>query len=73
MFPECKRTNVNQMRNLQKTGLKDLENQMEQAEFASCHLIKIETAIDSLFLKENDNMKVWKIATELKLQNAFYH
>ena len=32
---------------------------MEQAEFASCHLIDIEIAIDYLLLKEN-KMKLWK-------------
>ena len=53
--PECIRTNVNQMRNLQKAGLTDLEN---LAEFAFCHLINIEVAIDPLLLKENDKMKV---------------
>ena len=34
-FPECIRTKVNQRRNVQEAGLTDLENQMEQAEFAS--------------------------------------
>ena len=57
-FPECIRTHVNQMRRVQKAGVTDLENQMEQTEFASCHLIDIEKAIDSLLLKENSRMKV---------------
>ena len=44
---------------VQEAGLTDLENQMEQAEFASCHLIDIEIAVDSLLLKkENNKMKV---------------
>ena len=50
-FPECICTNVNQMTSLQKAVLTDLENQMEQAEFVSCHLINIEIAVDSLLLK----------------------
>ena len=50
-FPECIRTNVNQMRNVQESGLTDFENQMKQAEFASCHLVNIEVAIDSFLLK----------------------
>ena len=32
-------------------GLTDLENQMEQADFAAGHLINIKIAIDSLLLK----------------------
>ena len=39
-------------------GLTDLENQMEQAEFASCHLINIKVAMDSLLLNENSQMKL---------------
>ena len=41
------------MRRVQEAGLSDLENQMEQAEFASGQLIDLEIAIDSLLLKEN--------------------
>ena len=58
VFPEYIRTNVNQRRNVQETGLTYLENQMEHAEFVSCHLINEETAVDSLLLKENNKMKV---------------
>ena len=36
---------------MQKVGLTDLENQMEQVEIASCHMINIERAIDSHLLK----------------------
>ena len=52
-FSECIRTNVNQMRRIQEAGLTDLENQIE---FASCHLVNVEIAIDSLLLKENNRM-----------------
>ena len=64
-FPESIRTNVNRMGNVQAAGLTDLENQMEQAEFASGHLINTKVAIDSLLLKGNSKMKVWK---DLKLK-----
>ena len=57
-FPECIRTNVNQMRNAQEAGTTDPENQMKQAEFVSCHLVDIEIAIDSFPLEENTKMKV---------------
>ena len=50
-FPECIRTNVNQMRNVQEAGQTDLESQMKQAEIASCHLVNIKAAIDCLLLK----------------------
>ena len=46
------------MSRVQEAGLTDLENQMEQAEFASCHLINIEIAINSLLLKENSKINV---------------
>ena len=39
---------------------------MEQAEFASCHLIDIEIAIDSFFLKKKLQDECVKIANELK-------
>ena len=52
-------TNVNQMRNVQENELSDLENQMKQAEFASCHLVDFKVAIDSL-LKGNRKTRVWK-------------
>ena len=50
-FPECICTSLNKMRNVQDAGLTDLEKQMKQAEFASCHLVDIKVAIDSLLLK----------------------
>ena len=46
------------MRRAREAGLTDFENQMEQAEFASCQLIDIKIGIDSFFLKENVKMKV---------------
>ena len=36
---------------IQETGLTDLENQMEQTEFAAGHLIDVKIAIDSFLLK----------------------
>ena len=45
---------------------------MEQAEFASGHLIDVETAIDSLLLKKQQDEGV-KIANELKVQIVLYH
>ena len=44
-----------------KAGLTDLENQMEQAEFAAGHLINIKIAIDSLLLKDDSHMKKWEL------------
>ena len=61
------------MRRVRETGLTDLENQMEQAEFASCHLIIIEVAINSLVLKREQQDEGVKIANEIKVQNALYH
>ena len=72
-FPECLRTNVNQMRKVQEAKPTDLENQMEQAEFAAGHLIDVKKAIDSLLLKENSNMKEWKFQLNAKVQNKLYH
>ena len=64
-FPECKRTNVNQMRKVQEAGFTDLEYQMEQAGFASGHLIDVKIAIDSLLLKEKQQDEGVKITNEL--------
>ena len=61
------------MRRVQEVGLTDLENQMEQAEFASCHLIKIGRAIKSLLLKRKQQDEGVEIANELKVQNVIYH
>ena len=44
---------------------------MEQAEFASCYLIDIETAINSFKRKQQDEGV--KIANELKVQNVIYY
>ena len=44
-----------------QAGLTDLQNQMEQTEFAAGHLINIKIAIDSLLLKEKAQMKDWKL------------
>ena len=59
ILPECIRNNVRLMN--KEPGLTDLENQMEQTEFAARHLINIKIAIDSLFLKENSKMKEWNL------------
>ena len=59
IFPECIRNNVNWMS--KETRLTDLENQMEQTEFAAGHLINIKIAIDSLLLKEKAKMKEWQL------------
>ena len=61
------------MWNVQEAGLTDLENQMEQVELASYHLVKTKLDIESVLLKENSKMKVWKIATESKVQILIYH
>ena len=50
-FPESILTNMNKMRNVQEAGFKDFKNQMKQAEVASCHLVNIKVAIESLLLK----------------------
>ena len=71
--PECLRTNVNKMRKVQEAKLTELENQMEQAEFAAGHLIDVKIAIDSLLLKENSNMKEWKFQMNAKVQNKLYY
>ena len=58
IFPQYNRNNVNQLRKEQEAGLTDLENQMEQDEFAFCRLIDIKVAIDSLLLKETSKTNV---------------
>ena len=40
-IPDYIRTDLNQMKNVQETGLTDLENQFKQAEFVFCHLVNI--------------------------------
>ena len=39
------------MRKVQEAKLTDLENQMEQAEYAAGHLIDVKIAIESFLLK----------------------
>ena len=55
-----------------ETGFTDLENQMEQAEFAAGHLIDAKIAIDSLLLKRKQQHEEVEIANEKK-QNVLYH
>ena len=45
-------------------GLTDLENHMEQAEFAAGHLIDVKLAIDSLLLKRKQQHEEVEIANE---------
>ena len=54
-------------------GLADLENQMEQMEYAAGHLINIEIAIDSLLLKRKQQNRGVEIENETKVQNVLYH
>ena len=61
------------MRKAQEVGLIDLENQMEQAEFAAGHLIDVEIAIDSLLLKRKEQHEGAKIANEISMHNVLYH
>ena len=61
------------MRKVQEARFTDLEHQMERAEFASGHQIDVKIAIDSLLLKENSKMKVWKLQMNWKEQNLLYH
>ena len=53
-----------------RSWIRDFENQMEQANFASCHLIKIEIAINSLLLKRKQQDEAVKTANQLKVQNV---
>ena len=55
-----------------ETGLTDLENQMEQAEFAAGHLLDVKIAIDSRLLKRKQQHEEVEIANE-KMQNVSYH
>ena len=65
---------MNRMKNMQEAGLTDLENLMDQAELASCHLINIKVAIDSLLLKQNSRMKMLQeIANKMKVETVLYH
>ena len=49
-----------------ETGLTDLENQMEQAEFAAGHLIDVKIAIDSLLLKRKQQHEEVEFTKEIK-------
>ena len=62
------------MKIVQEAGLTDLENQMEQAEFASCHLRphKSSHRFPSSKRKQQDE-GVKEIATELKVEKVVYH
>ena len=61
------------MRKVHEAGLAGLEIQMEQADFASCHLINIEIAINSLLPKRKQQDEGVEIANDLKVQNVLYH
>ena len=54
------------MKKVQEAGLTDLENQMEQTEFAAGHLIDVEIAIHSLLLKGKQQDEGVEIANEIK-------
>ena len=54
------------MRKVQEAGLTDLENQMEQAEFAAGHLIDVEIAIDSFLLKRKQQDEGVETANDKK-------
>ena len=54
------------MRKVQEAGLTDLEYQMEQAKFASSHLIDVKVATDSLLLKGKQQDEGVKITNKLK-------
>ena len=65
-YPECLRTNVDKMKKVQGAKFTDLENQMEQAEFAAGHLIDVKIAIDSLLLKRKQQDEGVKNVNEIK-------
>ena len=54
------------MRKVQEAGITDLENQMEQTEFAAGHLIDVEIAIDSLLLRRKPQDEGVENANEIK-------
>ena len=45
---------------------------MKRAEFASCHLVNIKVAIDSLLLKQQLDEDVKEIATSIKVEKVLY-
>ena len=61
------------MGKVQETGLTDLKNQMEQAEFAAGHLIDVEIAIDSFLLKRKQQDEGVETAKDIKRENELYH
>ena len=64
---------MKQIRNVQDAGLTDFENQMKEAEIASCHVVKIKKPIYSLLPKKQQDEDAKKIATEIELENVLYH
>ena len=54
------------MRKVQEAGHTDLENQMEQTEFAAGHLIDVKIAIYSVLLKRKQQDEGAEIANEIK-------
>ena len=54
------------MGKVQEVGLTDLENQVEQTEFAAGHLIDVEIAIDSLLLKRKQQDEGVETPNEIK-------
>ena len=65
---------MNQIKIVQEAGLTDLENQMKQAEFASCYLgrYKSNHRLPSSKRKQQDE-GVKELATLLKVEIALYH
>ena len=57
---------MNQIRKVQEAGLTDLENQMEQAEFAAGQLIDVEIPIASLLQKRKQRDEGVILANEIK-------
>ena len=62
------------MRLMLEPGLRDFENRMKQAEYASCQLVKIKVAIDFLLLEiKQEDEDVKEFASEIKVDNILYH
>ena len=53
------------MKNVQESGLTEIENQLKQVKFDSCYLVNVEVAIDSIFLKQKNRINLLK---ELQLK-----
>ena len=71
-YPECKRTNVTQMKKVPQAGLTGFEYSVKHANFAPRHLIDISLAIDSLLLKQNNMTSLWKKFQLEKIFKMFY-